>query len=85
MFVLKLAFNKYVQYWYNKVVQITGVVKDSIGNVLESANVIAFNAKTNILKSYSVTNAKGAYKIVLDKEAEYTLKISFIGFKTITW
>jgi len=69
---------------FSQEIKLTGIVKDSIGNVLESANVIAFNAKTNTLKSYSVTNTKGAYIIALDKEVAYTLKISFIGYKTIT-
>jgi hypothetical protein len=69
---------------FSQEIKLTGIVKDSIGNVLESANVIAFNAKTNKLKSYSVTNANGTYKIALDKKVAYTLKISFIGYKTIT-
>lgn len=81
-FFLLLFIGMYAS--FSQEIKLTGVVKDSIGNVLESANVIAFNAQTNILKSYSVTNAKGAYKIVLKPETAYTLKISFIGFKTIT-
>ena len=43
-------------------VKIEGVVKDSIGNPLELANVIAINQLTNKLDSYGITNDKGRYK-----------------------
>lgn len=70
---------------FSQEIKFTGVVKDSIGNVLESANVIAFNKETNKLKSYSVTNSKGEYKVPLSIGVTYTLKVSFIGFKPISF
>ncbi len=70
---------------FSQEIKLTGIVKDSIGNTLESANVIAFNKETNKLKSYSVSNSKGEYKVQLDQGVKYTLKVSFIGFKTISF
>ncbi len=80
LFLLLCSFSSFSQE-----IKLTGIVKDSIGNFLESANVIAFNKETSTLKSYSVTNSKGEYKVQLDFGTEYTLKVSFIGFKTISF
>ncbi|NVK52721.1 MAG: TonB-dependent receptor [Flavobacteriaceae bacterium] len=63
-------------------VKVTGVIKDSIGNPLEMANVIALNKKTNALDSYGFTDAKGRYKLTLKLNASYSIKASFIGYKT---
>lgn len=63
-------------------VKVTGVVKDSLGNPLEMANVIALNKKTNALDSYGFTDAKGNYKLTLKPNATYSIKASYIGYKT---
>ncbi len=70
---------------YSQEIKFTGVVKDSIGNALESANIIALDKDSNTLKSYSITNAKGEYKLVLDQGSSFTLKVSFIGFESISF
>ena len=63
-------------------VKVTGVVKDSIGNPLEMANVIALNKKTNALDSYGFTDSKGRYKLTLKANTAYSIKASYIGNKT---
>ena len=40
-------------------VKLEGTVKDSLGNGLELANVIAINKSNNALDSYAITNSKG--------------------------
>ena len=40
-------------------IKVEGVVKDSVGNPLELANVIAINQETKTLDSYAITNDKG--------------------------
>ena len=60
-----------------------GVVKDSIGNPLEMANVIAINKATKKLDSYGFTDSKGNYKLNLTKNATYNIKVSYIGMKSI--
>ncbi len=65
-------------------IKLEGVVKDSVGNPLEMANVIAFKKGTKFLQSYSITDNKGNYKLSLEKEQEYTLKISYLGFVSKT-
>ncbi|WP_104734693.1 TonB-dependent receptor [Hanstruepera ponticola] len=63
-------------------VKIEGVVKDSIGNPLELANVIAINQTTNKLDSYGITNDQGRYKLSLEKNTNYNIQVSYIGMKT---
>ena len=61
-----------------------GIVKDSIGQPLELANVIAINQSTQALESYSITSADGKYKLGLSKASIYTIQVSYIGMKTIS-
>ena len=66
----------------NAQITLSGVVKDSIGNPLEMANVLALNKGTNKMESYGFTDAKGRYKLDLSKNATFAIKISYVGFKT---
>ncbi|MFD1615635.1 carboxypeptidase regulatory-like domain-containing protein [Gelatiniphilus marinus] len=62
-------------------IKLEGVVKDSIGNPLELANVIAINQETQALESYGITNDGGRYKLNLEKNTTYSLQVSYIGMK----
>ncbi len=63
-------------------VKVEGIVRDSIGNPLELANVIAINQDTKALDSYGITNDKGRYKLNLKSNVAYKLQVSYIGMKT---
>ncbi|MCK7590378.1 TonB-dependent receptor family protein [Subsaxibacter sp. CAU 1640] len=63
-------------------IKLEGVVKDSIGNPLELANVIAINQASNTLESYAITNEEGRYKLNLAKNATFKVQVSYIGMKT---
>ena len=63
-------------------IKVEGVVKDSIGNPLELANVIAINQETKALDSYGITNDKGLYKLNLESNVTYNIQVSYIGKKT---
>lgn len=63
-------------------IKVEGVIKDSIGNPLELANVIAINQQTKGLESYGITNNQGRYKLTLTKNTTYTIQVSYIGMKT---
>ncbi|WP_271784629.1 carboxypeptidase-like regulatory domain-containing protein [Aquimarina algiphila] len=62
--------------------QIIGFVKDSIGNSIEMANVIAYKKSDNTMVGYGITNAEGKYKISVPQNNVYLLKVSFIGLST---
>ncbi|WP_347374099.1 carboxypeptidase-like regulatory domain-containing protein [Aequorivita sp. Q41] len=59
-----------------------GTIKDSIGNPLEFANVIASIKTTGATESYGITNHQGRYQLDLPKGNAYILKASFLGFET---
>ncbi|MCB0462108.1 MAG: carboxypeptidase-like regulatory domain-containing protein [Flavobacteriaceae bacterium] len=63
-------------------IKVQGTVKDSIGNPLELANVIAINQETKILDSYGITNDVGRYKLDLNENSKYEIQVSYIGMKT---
>jgi len=64
-------------------IKLEGVVKDSIGNPLELANVIAINQESKALDSYGITNDAGKFKLSnLKKNTAYKLQVSYIGMKT---
>ena len=64
-------------------IKLEGVVKDSIGNPLELANVIAINQESKALDSYGITNDAGRFKLSnLKKNTTYKLQVSYIGMTT---
>lgn len=64
-------------------IKLSGVVKDSIGAPLEMANVIALDTVSKKITSYGFTDAKGMYKLNLEKNKVYNIKISYVGLKSI--
>ena len=68
----------------NAQINLKGVVKDSIGNPLEMANVIALDTVAKRIASYGFTDAQGNFKLDLMKNTVYNIKISYIGFKEIS-
>lgn len=65
-------------------IKYSGVVKDSIGEPLEMANVIALDTVAKRIASYGFTDAKGVFKLDLAKNTVYNIKISYVGFKEIS-
>ncbi|AUC14706.1 TonB-dependent receptor [Tenacibaculum sp. SZ-18] len=59
-----------------------GVVRDTLKNPLDLANIIAINQETSALESYGITDEKGTYSLKLKKNNSYKIQISFIGMKT---
>ena len=67
---------------FSQNIKLEGIVKSEANNPLEMANVIAFKKGTKFLQSYSITDSKGHYKLSLEQDQEYTLKVSYLGFDT---
>ena len=63
-------------------VKLEGTVRDSIGNPLELANVVAINQETKALDAYGIANYDGRFKLILKKNTSYKLQVSYIGMKT---
>ncbi|MCB4806712.1 TonB-dependent receptor family protein [Tamlana sp. 62-3] len=62
-------------------IKLEGVVRDSIGNPLELANIVAINQSTNVLDGYSITTDKGFYRLTLKENTAYKLQVTYIGMK----
>ena len=61
-------------------VTITGIVKDSLGQGLDMANVVAINETTKALDGFGITDPNGRYKVVANANTAYIIKVSYIGF-----
>ncbi len=60
-------------------IRISGTVKDSVGNPLALANVIAYKKADNAMASYGITNDAGQFKLDVNANETYLLKVSYIG------
>lgn len=60
----------------------TGVVKDTLSNPLELANVVALNQNTNSLETYGITDSQGRFSLELGGNSTYKIQVSYIGMKT---
>ena len=78
IFMLLVSWTSFSQ------VQLTGVVKDSIGTPLEMANVIALDTVAKRIVSFGFTDAKGNFKLDLKRNTTYNVKISYIGYSEIS-
>jgi len=65
-----------------KNITISGVVTDTLKAPLDMANVVAINQDTKVLDGFGITSANGRFKINVKENSKYSLKISYLGFKT---
>lgn len=62
-------------------IKVRGFIKDSIGDPLELANVIATEKASGDIESYAITNYEGRFQLSLPVNNTYVLKASFLGFE----
>ena len=63
-------------------IKLEGVVRDSLNQPLELANVIAINQETSGLESFGVTSEQGRFRLDLGKNGTYKIQISYVGMQT---
>ncbi len=63
-------------------IKVKGTIKDSIGNPLELANVIATVKESGAIESYGITNYEGRFQLELPVNNTYILRASFLGYET---
>ena len=66
---------------YSQSVKISGTVKDSLGQGLELANIIAYTQK-NAVAGYSITSSKGQYSMNVPKDSTYLMRVTYLGYAT---
>lgn len=65
-------------------IKVQGVVTDSLGTVIEMANIMAVNVNLDKMDGYSITGDKGQYALNLKPNTNYQLKVSYLGFSPKT-
>ena len=65
-------------------IKMEGIIKDSLSNPLELANVILINKETSSLESFAISNENGEYKLALKKNTAYNLQVSYIGMESVS-
>ena len=60
---------------------LTGTVKDSLGNPLQNANVIAKPLVEKQGLKFAIADHLGRYKIELEKDVSYEVRVSYLGYK----
>lgn len=70
---------------FSQSVKLTGTVKDSVGNPLEMASIIAKVKTTEAIESYAITNDAGRFQLFLPINETYALQASYLGFETQTF
>ena len=65
-------------------VDVTGVVQDSSGTTLPGATVVLLQPADSVLVSFAATRSDGAFQIRRVRSGEYLLKVTFVGFQTLT-
>lgn len=66
---------------FSQNVKFEGTIKDTAGLALEMANIMAVNQATKAMDGYSITNDKGRFQILLNPNATYDIKVSYVGFQ----
>ena len=64
-------------------VRFQGIISDSQGNTIMGANIIAVEKETKILDGFGISSDTGFFRVLLKKNIDYQVKISFIGFQQI--
>jgi hypothetical protein len=59
---------------------ITGVVSDSLNQLLESANLIAKPLQEKAGIKFAMADNKGRFRLELDNEVKYEIVVSCIGY-----
>jgi len=81
----KLLFLLFVGFALNGMSQsfsVRGTVKSNEGNALEMANLIAMLASDSSMSGFGFTDENGQYKIALEPNTSYRLRVSYLGFET---
>ena len=64
-------------------IRLEGIVLDSLGGVISTANIVALNKETNRMDSFAISDLEGKFSMSIKKDMPYTIKISYLGFKPV--
>ena len=63
-------------------ITLKGMVKDSLQNPLDMANVMAVNQDGQALDGFGITSPEGKFQFNVKANTTYVIRVSFLGFTT---
>ena len=60
-----------------------GVVLDSLGVAISTANIVATNQETNRMDNFAISDLDGKFSIGIKKDVPYSIKVSYLGYKPV--
>jgi hypothetical protein len=67
---------------FSQNVRFEGIIQDSDKAGIEMANIMAINLGTKTMDSFAITNDKGKFVLNLKPNANYSIKLSYLGMKS---
>ncbi|MDI1257598.1 MAG: carboxypeptidase-like regulatory domain-containing protein [Flavobacterium sp.] len=67
---------------FSQNIKFEGIIEDIAKKPLEMANVMAVNLDTKAMDAYAITNDKGKFILNLNANANYSIRLSFLGMKS---
>ena len=78
LFVLAVSASSWSQN-----IRFEGVVLDSLGVAISTANIVATNLETNRMDNFAISNLEGKFSIGIKKDVPYNIKVSYLGYKSV--
>jgi hypothetical protein len=78
-----LVFVVSVSAWSQNI-RLEGVVLDSLGVAISTANIVATNQETNRMDNFAISDMEGKFSIGIKNNVPYTIKISYLGYKPVS-
>lgn len=75
IFFLTISFS------FAQSIKYEGIIGDNLNTPIEMANIVAINNDTKKMDAYAITDGNGRFRLNLQINTEYTLKVSYIGFQ----
>ncbi len=73
-----------LQYNFSQNIKLKGKITDSINTPLANANIIA-EPQENIPLKFAISNGKGHYELMLEKDKLYNITISYLGYTPLSF
>ena len=64
-------------------IRFEGVVLDSLGVAISTANIVATNQETNRMDNFAISDLDGKFSIGIKKDVPYSIKVSYLGYKPV--
>ena len=64
-------------------IRFEGVVLDSLGVAISTANIVATNQETNRMDNFAISDLDGKFSIGIKSNVPYAIKVSYLGYKPV--